>query len=259
MAEYDYDMIVVGSGPAGQRAAIQAAKLHKRVAVVEKRGVVGGVCINLGTIPSKTLREAAMHLSGYRERGLYGASYRVKDDITMDDLMFRTNHVVRHEIDIVRHQLQRNRVDLINAKASLVDSNTVRLEYIDGRGARDVKTHHVVLAVGTKVYRPDTIAFDGKRVFTSDDIFTLNHLSPNDGCYRRRGYRNRICQHLCGPRCSGDYHRKEIIFCWTSWMMNSSTLSFTTCARIESQFASAKRSPMLSHSLITSVSMCVSN
>src|SRR3990170_157903 len=88
MADYDYDLFVIGSGPAGQRAAIQAAKLNKRVAIAERKAVVGGVSVNLGTIPSKTLREAVMHLSGYRQRGLYGASYKVKDEITMADLLF---------------------------------------------------------------------------------------------------------------------------------------------------------------------------
>ena len=77
MPQYDYDLIVIGSGPGGQRAAIQAAKLEKRVAIIEKKSVMGGVCINTGTIPSKTLREAVMHLSGYRERSFYGSSYAV--------------------------------------------------------------------------------------------------------------------------------------------------------------------------------------
>src|SRR5215469_4391544 len=106
-----YDLLVIGSGPAGQRAAIQAAKLNKRVALVERKTVIGGVCINTGTIPSKTLREAVLYLSGYRLRDLYGASYSVKQDITMDDLLFRTDHVIRHEIDVTRHQLLRNHVE----------------------------------------------------------------------------------------------------------------------------------------------------
>src|SRR5215468_7994319 len=106
MPDFDYDLLVIGSGPAGQRAAIQAAKLDKRVAIVERKTVVGGVCINTGTIPSKTLREAVLHLSGYRERGLYGASYTVKQNITISDLLFRTEHVLRHELDVARHQLQ---------------------------------------------------------------------------------------------------------------------------------------------------------
>src|SRR5881628_4073724 len=100
MSIYDYDMLVIGSGPAGQRAAIQAAKLDRRVAIIERKAVVGGVCINTGTIPSKTLREAALYLSGYRERMVYGASYTVKQNITMEDLLFRTDSVIRHEIDV---------------------------------------------------------------------------------------------------------------------------------------------------------------
>jgi len=115
MPAFTYDMLVIGSGPAGQRAAIQAAKLNKRVAMVERKAVIGGVCINNGTITSKTMREAVLHLSGYRLRGLYGASYTVKQNITMEDLLFRTDHVIRHEIDVTRHQLMRNRIEVFSA------------------------------------------------------------------------------------------------------------------------------------------------
>src|SRR5713226_10398901 len=149
MAEYSYDMLVIGSGPAGQRAAIQAAKLNKRVAMVERKTVLGGVCINTGTIPSKTLREAVLYLSGYRLRSLYGASYTVKQNITMDDLLFRTDHVIRHEIDVTRHQLMRNRIEVFCADASFIDPYTVRLTDYDElgpRGARDVSTARVVIA-----------------------------------------------------------------------------------------------------------------
>ena len=132
---YDFDMLVIGSGPAGQRAAIQAAKLNKRAALVERKTVVGGVCINTGTIPSKTIREAVLHLSGYRLRGLYGASYTVKEHITMQDLQFRTEHVVRHEIDVTRHQLMRNQVEVFTAEAAFVDPHTVRLNEMDNHGA----------------------------------------------------------------------------------------------------------------------------
>src|SRR5215472_2447602 len=95
-----YDLIVIGSGPAGHRAAIQGAKLGKKTALIERREVLGGVCINTGTIPSKTMREAVMHLSGYRYQGIYGMNYRVKDRITMADLSFRVHHVTRTEIDV---------------------------------------------------------------------------------------------------------------------------------------------------------------
>jgi NAD(P) transhydrogenase len=172
----DFDMLVLGSGPAGQRAAIQAAKAGKRVAIVEQKGVVGGVCINTGTIPSKTLREAVMHLSGYRERSIYGASYSVKHDITMQDLLFRTDYVIRHEVDVTNHQLSRNGISVLNAKASFVDPHTVRLDYFDGRGQRDVTANNIVVAVGTETTRDPHIPFDGQTVFTSDDILCLEKM-----------------------------------------------------------------------------------
>src|SRR6185503_9507214 len=176
MAEFDYDLLVIGSGPAGQRAAIQAAKLNKRVAVIERKMILGGVCINTGTIPSKTLREAVLHLSGYREHNLYGASYTVKQNITMADLLYRTDHVIQHELDIVRHQLQRNRFELISAEASFVDTNTVRLKYVDARGWRDVTAAYIVIATGTTATKNDRIPLDGKRIFLSDDLLQLDHL-----------------------------------------------------------------------------------
>jgi len=176
MAEYDYDLLVIGSGPAGQRAAIQAAKINKKVAVVERKTILGGVCINTGTIPSKTLREAVMHLSGYRERSLYGASYTVKENITMADLTYRTDHVIQHELDIVRHQLQRNRVELISAEASFENEHTIRLKFVGDTGWRDVTAANVIIATGTKATRTDSVPLDGKRIFVSDDLLNLDHL-----------------------------------------------------------------------------------
>src|SRR5262244_2778968 len=127
---YDYDLLVIGSGPAGHRAAIQAAKLEKRVAVVEKKAVVGGVCINTGTIPSKTLREAALRLSGYRDRSIYGRSYSAKQGITMRDLLFRVDHVISNELDVARHQLMRNNVEVITARASFLDPHRLQLDLV---------------------------------------------------------------------------------------------------------------------------------
>jgi NAD(P) transhydrogenase len=176
MDHFEYDLVVIGSGPAGQRAAIQGAKLDKRVALVERKAVIGGVCINTGTIPSKTLRETVLHLSGYRERGLYGASYTVKQNITMTDLLFRTDHVIRHEIDVTRHQLMRNRVEMLAAEASLVDPHTIRLNYVDGRGMRDVTAANIVIATGTNATKDEHIAFDEQRILISDDILGLKHL-----------------------------------------------------------------------------------
>jgi NAD(P) transhydrogenase len=176
MDQYDYDLLVIGSGPAGQRAAIQAAKLDRRVALVERKSVVGGVCINTGTIPSKTLREAVLHLSGYRERGFYGASYQVKQNITLQDLLVRTDLVIRHEIDVTRHQLTRNRVEVLEASGAFVDPRTVRLTYLDGHGYRDVTARHIIVATGTRATQDAHIPFDGHRIFISDDILNLDHL-----------------------------------------------------------------------------------
>ena len=108
----EYDLVVIGSGPGGQKAAIAAAKLGKTVAVIERGRMLGGVCVNTGTIPSKTLREAVVYLTGMSQRELYGASYRVKEKITPADLLARTTHVITKEQDVVRSQLMRNRVDL---------------------------------------------------------------------------------------------------------------------------------------------------
>src|SRR6201997_2520110 len=122
-----YDLIAVGSGPAGQRAAIQGAKSGKRVALIERREVIGGVCINTGTIPSKTFREAVLHLSGYYYQNIYGVNYRVKEKITMSDLAFRVQHVIKTEVDVIQAQLSRNNVELITGVASFTDPHTVHV------------------------------------------------------------------------------------------------------------------------------------
>ena len=129
---YDYDLLVIGSGPAGQKAAIQAAKLGRRVAIVERGDMVGGVCINTGTIPSKTLREAVLYLTGLNQRGSTARRYRVKDDITVADLFRRTQHVVEREIDVVRNQLARNHVTLLIGTARFVDPHTLVVVDDDG-------------------------------------------------------------------------------------------------------------------------------
>ncbi len=112
---YDYDLLVIGSGPGGQKAAIAAAKLGKRVCLAQRRNMIGGVCVNTGTIPSKTLREAVLYLTGFAQREMYGASYRVKSEITIADLLARTQHVVGREIEVIRSQLLRNHVDLLGS------------------------------------------------------------------------------------------------------------------------------------------------
>lgn len=176
MPEFDYDLLVIGSGPGGQRAAIQAAKLEKTVALVERKAVLGGVSVNTGTIPSKTLREAVLDLSGYREREFYGASYTVKQHITMQDLLLRADQVIRHEIDVTRHQLMRNQVDLLSATASFSGPHSILLDFVDGRGRREVTASAIVIATGTEATRDEHIPFDGRRIFLSDDILNLDRL-----------------------------------------------------------------------------------
>ncbi len=170
-----YDMIVIGSGPAGQKAAIAAAKLGHRAAVVERWDMVGGVCINTGTIPSKTLREAVLYLTGLNQRELYGQSYRVKDDITVTDLSARTQHVVAREIDVIRNQLTRNHVTLIVGTATFVDPH--QLSVVDEAGHHhDITADKIVVAVGTKPARPATVDFDGATIVDSDQILGLDKV-----------------------------------------------------------------------------------
>lgn len=176
MAQYDYELIVIGSGPAGQKAAIQAAKLEKKVAIVERKSVVGGVCINSGTIPSKTLREAVIYLSGYRQHNVYGEAYQVKDKITVTDLSRRTEHVMRNEIDVTLHQLSRNGIDVINAEASFVDPHTLNLKIVDSDQVQQVSGENIFIATGTSATRDPHIPFDGRNIMTSDDILYMDEI-----------------------------------------------------------------------------------
>lgn len=172
----EYDMVVIGSGPGGQKAAIAAAKLGKSVALVERGRMVGGVCVNTGTIPSKTLREAVVYLTGMSQRELYGASYRVKDKITPADLLARTQHVIGKQVDVVRSQLMRNRIDLVLGHGRFVDPHTVLVEE-DAQGERvTVSGDYIVIATGTKPVRPSGVEFDEKRVLDSDGILDLKSL-----------------------------------------------------------------------------------
>jgi NAD(P) transhydrogenase len=160
---YDYDLLVIGSGPGGQKAAIGAAKLGKRVAVAERRDMMGGVCVNTGTIPSKTLREAVLYLTGFSQRDMYGASYRVKAEITIGDLLARTQHVVGREVEVIRHQLLRNHVEILGGTAHFDDPHTAE---------------KIILATGTKPARPSHVEFDDARVLDSDSVLRLEQV-PN--------------------------------------------------------------------------------
>jgi len=171
---YEFDLLVIGCGPAGQKAAIQAAKLGRRAAIVERRQV-GGVCVMTGTIPSKTLRESVLYLTGLSQRGIYGQSYRVKEDITIEDLRTRASDVIRREIDVIRDQLVRNHVTLLEGTGRFVDANTIRVERNDG-GERKVTAEHIVIAAGTRPSRPASVQFDDRTIFDSDGLVNVHRI-----------------------------------------------------------------------------------
>jgi NAD(P) transhydrogenase len=166
---YDNDLLVIGSGPAGQKAAIQAAKLGRDVALVERRRHLGGVCVNTGTIPSKTIREAVLYLTGFTQRGIYGQDYRVKDEIGVADLAVRTRQVVERERSVVRDQLLRNHVAILEGAARFLDPNTVAV--VDRAGAeRRATAERVVIATGSEPAHPPGVECDGSTAFDSDGI-----------------------------------------------------------------------------------------
>jgi len=160
-----WDLVVVGSGPAGQKAAICAAKLKKRVAVVDRQDRIGGVSLHTGTIPSKTLREAVLYLSGFRQRAFYGRDYRLKENIAVADLQKRVRPVLQHEMEVVRAQLKRNGVETIDGSARFEDANTI---VVDGK--QKLVADRILVACGTRPAEHPTIPIDGKRVFNSDQL-----------------------------------------------------------------------------------------
>ncbi len=169
-----FDLIVIGSGPAGQRAAIFGAKLGKKVALVESREVVGGACISTGTIPSKTMREAVLHLSGYNYKSIYGMNYRVKERITMADLAFRVQHVIKTEIDVTEAQLNRNNIEMLTGIASFEDANHVKVT--NSRGSTIYEGKNIIIGTGTKPAASDKVPINGSTIINSDLILELKNL-----------------------------------------------------------------------------------
>jgi len=170
-----YDFIVIGSGPSGRRAAIQAAKLGKSVLVVEGRKRVGGVSVHTGTIPSKTLRETALNLSGWRERGFYGRSYRVKKEIGSADLGIRLMKTLEHEVDVLEHQFLRNGVHTMSGFARFADPHRLIVTSPDGSELA-VEGERILIAVGTVPYRPDNVDFSDPAILDSDEVAEIPHL-----------------------------------------------------------------------------------
>jgi len=169
-----YDLIVIGSGPGGQRAAIQGAKAGKRVALIERQTSLGGVCINTGTIPSKTMREAVLHLSGFYDKNFYGTNYNAKDHITMADLNFRVQHVVENEVGVTQNQLKRNGVDLIHGTAQFTIPHNIRVANSSGYG--EFEGQFVVVATGTKPAANAKVPINGRNIINSDQILTMPQI-----------------------------------------------------------------------------------
>jgi NAD(P) transhydrogenase len=170
-----YDMLVIGSGPAGRRAAVQSAKLGKTVLVVDKGRRVGGVSVHTGTIPSKTLRETVLNLSGWRERGFYGRGYRVKQSISAEDLISRLHKTLDHEVEVLQHQFMRNAVKSAHAAVRFTGPNSATLTAEAGE-VSEIGFRHALISVGTRPHRPDTVPFDGARVLDSDEVLDIKAL-----------------------------------------------------------------------------------
>ncbi|SEK56991.1 NAD(P) transhydrogenase [Roseovarius nanhaiticus] len=170
-----YDLIVIGSGPAGRSAAIQAGKLNRRVLVIDRKDRLGGVSAHTGTIPSKTLRETVLNLSGWRERSFYGRSYRVKDDIGAEDLQARLNKTVDYEVDVLEHQFNRNHVETLYGVARFTGPNEIEVQVDAGQTTR-LTADKFLIATGTKTYRPDTCPFNGTTVLDSDEFLKIDEI-----------------------------------------------------------------------------------
>ena len=170
-----YDLIIIGSGPAGRAAAIQAGKLKRKVLVVDRKDRLGGVSVHTGTIPSKTLRETVLNLSGYRERSFYGRSYRVKDNIDAGDLKARLHMTLDHEVDVLEHQFNRNHVDTLLGMAKFVGPNEIEVATEAGDTSR-ITGDKFLIATGTKTYRPDYVPFNGRTVVDSDEFLEMSEI-----------------------------------------------------------------------------------
>ena len=173
MADQHFDLIVIGSGPAGEKAAIQAARLHKSVAIVERQSVQGGVCIHTGTIPSKTLRETVVYIAGLRQRSVFGMTGGVKPNITVRELMYRKDQVVQQELDVIQQNMARHRIEVIHGTGRIADPHTVEVTGGGGK-QRILNADFIVISTGTRPHHPESIAFDHKYIYDSESIINLD-------------------------------------------------------------------------------------
>jgi len=177
VAAAHYDLVVIGSGPAGQKGAVAAAKRGRRVAMIDRRSMAGGSSLHRGTIPSKTLREAIIYLTGIRQRAFYGVDYRERSHIDVRDLTARVGTVLERETAVVRAQLARNGIILIDGLARFLDARNLEVE--TENGMRQMSADHILIACGTRPANSDTVPIDGRRVFDSDQVLQLERI-PRD-------------------------------------------------------------------------------
>ncbi|MEL0437909.1 Si-specific NAD(P)(+) transhydrogenase [Phycobacter sp. K97] len=175
MSQYDYDLVIIGSGPSGRTAAIQAGKLKRRVLVIDRKDRLGGVSVHTGTVPSKTLRETVLNLTGWRERSFYGRAYRVKDQIDAEDLKARLHMTLDHEVDVLEHQFNRNHVEWLAGLARFTGPNEVEVATEAGDTTR-VTGEKFLIATGTRTYRPDDVPFNGKTIVDGDEFLEMEEI-----------------------------------------------------------------------------------
>ena len=175
MAARDYDLIVIGSGPAGEKAAVEASKMRRSTAIIERRSVQGGVCIHTGTIPSKTLRETVMYISGLRQRSVYGLMGGVKPNVSVRELMYRKGQVIQQELDIIQQNMARHRIEVIQGSGRIVDPHTVVVENESG-DTRTLEADTIVISTGTRSWHPPNIEFDHKYIYDAESIIDIDVL-----------------------------------------------------------------------------------
>ena len=238
MQANEYDLVVIGSGPAGQKGAICAAKMRKKVAIIDRRLTMGGVCVHTGTIPSKVLREAVLYLSGLRQRSFYGRGYVVKDRIMMSDLVLRSTAVMTREVEVIKAQLRRNHVTALEGDAHFADPHTI--EIVNEDGVQQVRGDNILIACGTRPAHIDGIPVDGKRIFDSDQVHCLEEI-PRElivvgagiigleyaSMFAALGVENQLLDQR--PRC------------WILWTGKSSRACAFSCGNWERFSASAKK------------------
>ena len=172
---YDYDVLIIGSGPAGEKAAIQAAKLGKKTGLIEKNARLGGVCIHTGTLPSKTLRETVINLSMLKSRAMHSFNFDIDEYLNIDELMYRKNIVIQKDEEVVRDQLYRNNIDVFNGAGTFIDEHTLIIEGGENKSSK-ISAEFIVIATGSKPYHPPDIPFDSDNVFDSTTILNIKKI-----------------------------------------------------------------------------------